>query len=261
MPVYKFTKKEKILLKNGFIVDGIAGCTAGLVATPFETIKKRLGTNQQWWFGWNKTMVQETFRGGAAFIFSVGPVTILQGAAVNIIKNNVNAGEKLSDRQKLVAAGSGGFASAFTENIILRQQKFKLGPAKAVASLFQQSLTRPWLGIYALFGREIIFGFSYMKAEEVEKNYGKFAVLWLGAAGSLASHPFDRIATENQHCETRQSIYQSALKILKEGGLRNMYKGGAARICLFTTSMVVISQIKNTLENETGQSRRPPCPG
>ena len=76
------------------------------------------------------------------------------------------------------------------------------------------------------------------------------AVLLLGAAGALASHPFDRTATEQQHHEMKSPI-KAARKIYMEGGIGNFYKGGACRIGLFTGCMVSIAGVKSLLETTT----------
>lgn len=236
--------------KRGLVIDAGAGALAGLFTTPFETIKKRVESGQQWWFGFNPNMAKQTYRGASAFIFSVSPVTAVQGIAARYIQNNYNHGGELQIGQMLVSGGIGGFVSAFTENVILRQQKLKSGPKKAIETLFKQSLFRPWLGLSALLFREVVFGTSYMSKDRIEKNFGFIGVLLLGATGSLASHPFDRIATEKQNLDLKESLFKTAKRIYDDGGMRNLYKGGAWRIGLFTGCMVIIAEVKKACDSE-----------
>lgn len=244
----------------GLTIDATAAFAASAVGIPFETTKKRYQTGQKVWYGFNKKMLEQTYLGGSAFISSVSITTVAQGFAARGLQH-YNNGAQLTFNQKLISAGIGGFFSSFTENVILRQQLlekhgFESGPMHAIRSLFNQGHSRPWLGLRALIIREAVFGSCYMSAGSVQENYGFLGVLMLAVAGSLTSHPFDRIASEQQNFEIRSPL-QAMRNIDRKGGARNFYRGGACRAGLFVVCMTTIANVKGVLENVSSASPSP----
>ena len=144
------------------------------------------------------------------------------------------------------------------ENIILTQQLKKIGPKEAFLSLVGQGYTRIYRGLPVIMGREAIFGACYLKgsdkaSEYASEHFGAMyafpARLTVGVLGSLASHPLDTIATTMQrhgYGKAREAVKH----LWHEGGAKSFYKGGGARIGLFTTAMLVIPKTNQLVSDE-----------
>lgn len=252
-------------LTHALIAAALSGAAGSYAAFGFESVKKRQQTNQvlpniiklgagQW--------LRESYRGSSAFLCSLVPTSMIQQTTNHVLESNRLANTPTAKIFEAGFSGAlGGFASTLAENIILEQQMQKVGPRQAIINLVSGGYSHPFRGLTFVMGRECIFGLCYLKlanqaGEYAEKNVGGFSVMpakiMVGAMGSLASHPLDTVATTMQKYKY-PTAKEAVSHLIKEGGVGAFFKGAGARIGLFTTAMLVISetqeQVLNHLEN------------
>lgn len=249
---------------NSLIAAGASGLAGAYASFFFEGMKKRLQSNQALpqfnlsLFPW----IKESFRGSSSFACSLVPTSIIQQMTHHYFSNQ-NSSNEIAET--IFSGALGGFASTMVENIVLQQQLKKCGPKEACSDLLSQGKTRLFRGLPLIMSREAFFGFSYLQgakqaAHYATTNYGpEYALpakLMVGALGSLVSHPFDTVATTMQHRGYSKS--KEAVKHLwRENGVKAFYKGGFARIGLFTTAMLTIDEVQSTVLNELNGKSTP----
>jgi len=244
---------KKPRLMNTIIAAFAGGVAGGYASFIFEGMKKRLQSNQTLPNPLNMTTykwLRESFRGANAFTCSLVPTGIFQQVTKHVLEEKGIAHTPMGETIGNVAAGAvGGVASAGVENVILWQQLGKSGPYEAIQRLFSESPTAIFRGIFPVMAREAMFGVCYLKlageaGKYAKENFGNRyelpAQIVVGTIGSLASHPFDTTATTMQ--KYKFTFSQAVTHLWEEGGLGSFYKGCAARVFLFTTAMMVISQ-------------------
>lgn len=262
-------QKAKPTLAESAMAAGTSGFVGAYASFFFEGIKKRLQSNQKipavntlGLNGWLK----ESFRGSSGFAASLVPTSIIQQMLSYHFKNNPPQSEFLKTTEPLLSGAVGGIASTFAENVILTQQMKKIGPADAISSMYAEGYFRIFRGLPMIMCREGVFGFCYLKAANEASNYATQnygpafswpAKLLVGIAGSLASHPFDTTATTMQR-NGYSNILDAVNHLRNENGWRAFYKGGGARVALFTTAMVTISKTQEGVINHF-QSKKT-CP-
>lgn len=242
---------------NALVAAAISGLAASYASFFFEGMKKRLQSNQPLPQFKSNTLawLRESFRGSGSFACSLVPTSVIQQMAHQHLAQNNSSNETI---ETIFSGALGGLASTVVENVVLQQQLKKYGSREAFSDLISQGKTRLFRGLPWIMVREAIFGFSYMQgakeaADYATTNYGAIyaipAKLMVGALGSLISHPFDTIATTMQHRGYRIGMH--AVKYLwSENQLKAFYKGGAARIGLFTTAMLTIDTVQSSLLNK-----------
>ena len=248
-------KESNTDCQNSMIAAGASGFSAGYVGFFFEGIKKRLQSNQSipnpMKLGLN-VWARESFRGAGSFAVSCIPASMLQQMASHYFEKQNTTNTYLGKISEAVVSGAlGGIPSAVIGNVLLEQQLKKVGPKEAFSSLLPQGVSRAFRGVSPLMAKESIFGLCYLKAMDdaadyASKHFGSSyaipAQVTVGILGSLASHPFDTMATVMQ--QFNSSAVDASKRLWQEGGIKSFYKGGAARIGLFSSTMIVINKTK-----------------
>lgn len=260
---------------NSLIAAGTSGLVGAYAAFFFEGAKKRLQSNQPLpslqQVGM-KTWFKESFRGSSSFAGSLVPTSIIQQMTSHYFQEQNLSYTMTGKMLETVFSGSlGGMASTIVENIVLEQQLHNTGPKQAFFNLLTQGHTRIFRGLPLVMTREAIFGFCYLKGANEAGNYATThfgaayalpAQLCVGALGSLISHPFDTVATTMQHKGYKKTT-DAAMYLWNENKAYAFYKGGAARIGLFTTAMLTIGKVQKVVldklndqpENSVGRSQ------
>ena len=248
--------KETHSQTHAFIAGGASALAAGYSCFIFEGIKKRLQSNQplpNLMKSGPKIWLKESFRGSTSFAWSSIPSTVIQQMTSNYCKEQ-NLSHTLSGKtiEAIFAGALGGFPATIIGNLLLEQQLKKTGPKEAFFNLLTQGNTRIFRGLTLVMTREAMFGFCYLKGMQDAGNYASThygasyvlpAQLCVGILGSLASHPADTIATTMQ--QYNYSRISSATEHLwKENKAKAFFKGGAARIGLFSMAMLVIGDVQ-----------------
>ncbi len=249
------------------VAAGVSGWVAGYAGFYFEGVKKRLQSDQSLPNKINLRMwIKESFRGSGTYALCNIPPTVVQQMANHFFKEQ-NLSSTLAGQtiEVAISGGLGGIPAAFIGNILLEQQIKKIGPLDAFRSLFVHGTPRLFRGVSLLMVREAIFGLCYMKGvkeagDYADTHFGSAFVLpaqiIVGAGGSLLSHPMDTAATVMQKYDYKK-IKDATQHLWKENSIRAFYKGGAARVGLFTTTMLVLDQVRNTVLNELEGQRSP----
>lgn len=243
-------------LVNSLVAAGTSGLAGAYASFFFEGVKKRLQSNQSLpQFQSNMLpWIRESFRGSGSFACSLVPTSMIQQMAHQYFSKQNSSNEVM---ETIFSGALGGFASTVVENIVLQQQLKKFGPKEAFSDLISQGKTRIFRGLPLIMTREAFFGFSYMQGAKEAANYATthygpaFALpakLMVGALGSLVSHPFDTVATTMQHKGYR-TAGEAIGHLWAENKVKAFYKGGFARIGLFTTAMLTIDTVQNSVLN------------
>lgn len=235
---------------------GFVGAYAGFF---FQATKKRLQSAQTLpritELG-PKKWCRETFRGSLSFSLCLVPTSVIQQMADEYCKRH-----NIADTRWIATCFSGalgGIASTIVENVLLKQQLQNAKARDVIQTFFRESPARIFRGGQLIMAREAIFGYCYLSAakqasdfatQKFGNSYALPAQVMVGIAGSLISHPFDTMATTmQQHGYTKVSDAARHLcstdKVIKA-----FYKGGLARIGLFTTTMIVIGETQRALLN------------
>ena len=282
------TLKHRVPHSHTLIAAVISGATGAGAAFIFQGAKKRLQTNQSLpkidlktvrlhsqpfraMTGASARFLRESFRGVGGYIASSVPTSVTQQMARHEIKER---GLSKTTTGKiaglLFSGGLGGVASTVVENTTLEQQLKKIGPTQAVKNLLHQGgVARLFVGLPLIFAREAVFGAAYLDGSQIAAkeatdyfrtpNAALPAMLGVGVAGSLLSHPFDTVASTMQHKNFKRAR-DAASYLYQEGGLSAFYKGGLARVGLFTTAMLTMVKtteiVINTLNEDQLKIRR-----
>jgi len=248
-------EQSNVGYQNSMIAAGGSGFSAGYAGFFFEGIKKRLQSNQSipnpMKLGIN-VWARESFRGAGSFAVSCIPASMLQQMASHYFEKQNTSNTYLGKIGEAVFSGAlGGIPSAAIGNVLLKQQMGGIGPKEALSELLPQGVSRVFRGTLPLMVKESIFGLCYLKvmddaADYASKHFGESYVIpaqvTVGILGSLASHPFDTMATVMQ--QFNSNALDASKRLWQEGGIKSFYKGGAARIGLFSSTMVVINKTK-----------------
>lgn len=278
MPAYEQDNQNKNSNKltshmHALIAGGISGGAAGYAGFYFEGLKKRLQSDQKIPARVSlnlNTWIKESFRGAGTYALFNIPATIVQ-QMVNNYLNALNTSD--TDAEKvatvLISGALGGIPAAFLGNILLEQQLKSIGPLNAFNNLLKRGIEHFFRGTSLVMIREAMFGFCYLKGVNEAGNYASThwglmfvlpAQLIVGALGSLASHPFDTVATTMQRYNYKNTK-DAAAHLWKEGGIKTFYKGGAARIGLFTTTMLTLNKaqkcVLDALDNNSINQFKP----
>lgn len=251
----------------------IAGSTSGFIGSYtgffFQATKKRLQSGQKLpsllEMGPRK-WVNETFRGSFNFAACLVPTAVIQQVADQYCKqSNISNAYWMQWIGTLFSGALGGIASTAVENILLQQQLKKITASEAIKELINESPRRIFRGVQLIMAREAVFGYCYLEgakqagnyaAAQFGENYRLPAQIAVGITGSLATHPFDTMATvmqQHNYTQTRQA----AKHLLNEKNVvKSFYKGGIARIGLFTTTMVVIGNTQQAIMDRLEPSRK-----
>ncbi|MBP9726321.1 MAG: hypothetical protein KBD83_02490 [Gammaproteobacteria bacterium] len=244
---------------HSLIASGISGGAAGYAGFYFEALKKRLQSDQRIPNKTSLTLnawVKESFRGAGTYALCNIPATVVQQMVSNFLKKQYVADTAIKQAaMAIISGGLGGIPAAFLGNILLEQQLKSIGPAEALSNLSTQGISRLFRGVSLVMIREGMFGFCYLKGVSEVGNYASThcgpmlvlpAQLAVGALGSLVSHPFDTVATIMQRYDYK-NIKDAATYLWKENGVKAFYKGGAARIGLFTTTMITLNKVQQSV--------------
>jgi hypothetical protein len=267
MESIKETKQEASKYTHSLIASCVSGLTAGYAGFYFESTKKRIQSNQPVPNPFKQglaTWFKESFRGSGAFALCIMPPIMIQQVTSHYFNE-----KKISDTttgkslEALVSGAIGGVPSAIIGNILLEQQLKKIGPKQACLNLVRENSSRLLRGTSPLMIREAMFGFCYLKGivdagEYVKKEYGDKYILpaqiAIGIIGSLCSHPFDTMATTMQQFNYK-TIKEAANHLWKENKVQAFYKGGASRIGLFTSTVLIIKEVREKVLNELEQTK------
>jgi len=265
MPSSQNTSNKDTSHLNSLVAAGTSGLAGAYASFFFEGTKKRLQSNQSLpnpMKSGAKIWFKESFRGSGSFAGSLVPTSIIQRMTSHYFEEKNLSNTFAGKAAETISSGAlGGLASTVVENMVLEQQLKKVGPKDAFMSLIGQGYTRIYRGLPVIMAREAIFGVCYLKgADEAGKyataNFGAAydipARLTVGVLGSLASHPLDTIATTMQH-QGYANVSDAVAHLRKENGIKAFYKGGAARIGLFTTAMLVISKTNEVVSDKLNE--------
>lgn len=239
----------------------LGGAAGAAAAYPFEGLKKSVQSGLI--TGLRPALKlffqpRELYRGTSAFAGSLIPTTIIQMSLQNYFDSLA-----LSDTDKqasvVLSGASGAFASAAAEKLILTQRYLKMGPSDAVKYVVKnQGFFALWHGFTPLAIREAVFGACMLKfGQKANAEFGFAGTIGVGFAGAVISHPFDAIATQmqlstfanNANGETKPvTAREVAKKIIKEQGVKSLYKGLGWRLGLFTTCMVTIPKASTAID-------------
>lgn len=280
-------KKEhaEISTQESSLIPALAGMVSGALAAtlcyPTEAMKKRtqgnlpaLGFqpfNLQTW----PHALRTVYTGGAAFICSVGPTTLIQNLTLHAIHSYV--GDPQSEKQKIalnmLSGGVGAIVSTTVEGTILSQHRLRhelkpCGPIAAIHTIMEKgNLFSILTGLKMLMLRESIFGGLALGladdgALHVVNSTGASVLYWpamisFGVAGALITHPADTISTEQQSLlhDNKPHGVRNAIESLwsasKRSGnnpIRQFYKGAGWRVGLFTGCMLTIAATREKIE-------------
>lgn len=236
---------------------GFVGAYAGFF---FQATKKRKQSNQKLpsisEMGPRKWL-RETFRGSFSYTACIVPTSVIQQMANEYCKRQNIANPYFPQWIATLFSGAlGGIASTVVENVLLEQQMKNQKASQAIKTLCNESSTRIFRGGTLIMVREAVFGYCYLTGSKQAGDYAKktlgasYAVpaeITVGVVGSIVTHPFDTMATTmQQHGYTKVS--QAAKHLLsQENAIKAFYKGGLARVGLFTTTMIVIGETQRTI--------------
>lgn len=252
---------------HSLVAGGISGGAAGYAGFYFEGLKKRLQSDQKIPNRTNlnlNTWLKESFRGAGTYAACNIPATVVQQMANNFLKKQQRSDTAIEQATTaIVSGGLGGIPAVILGNILLEQQLKAIGAAEAFKNLLTHGISRLFRGTSLVVVREAMFGFCYLKGVNEAGNYAAThfgsmfvlpAQLTVGVIGSLVTHPFDTVATAMQRYDYK-SIKDAGTALWKENGVTAFYKGGAARIGLFTTSMLTLNKVqKSVLEALDGDA-------
>ena len=244
---------------HSLVAGGISGGAAGYAGFYFEGLKKRLQSDQRIPNRTSlslNTWVKESFRGAGTYALCNIPATVVQKMASNFLNKQLVSNTAIGQAATaIISGGLGGIPAAFLGNILLEQQLKSIGPVEAFSNLMTHGISRLFRGVSLVMIREAMFGFCYLKGVNEAGNYASThfgpmfslpAQLAVGALGSLASHPFDTVATTMQRYDYK-NIKDAGTYLWKENGVKAFYKGGAARIGLFTTTMLTLNKVQQSV--------------
>ena len=164
-----------------------------------------------------------------------------------------------------VASGAfSAFSSTAVENIILQQQLTKTRPRVAINALLKQGYSRPFVGLAQIAIREAGFAFcwlwgasatyNFVLNETQNKTLAFASQIPVGVVGALGTHPFDTWATQLQRgSKVKEDSFlgwKTAKRLYNKEGVKGFYKGGAARVGLFTGCMLVMATVQPWIDNK-----------
>lgn len=261
---------------HSLVAAGVSGFFAGYAGFPFEGLKKRLQSNQslpnvyqmgiRLWF-------KESFRGVGSYAFSNIPASVAQQMTNHYFEQQTTLSDTFVGKtiQVIFSGAVGGIPATLIGNTLLEQQLKKITTKEAFFNLINEhGYTRLFRGASMTMVREAMFGFCYLKAMDDASQYATSqwgsayalpAQMSVGVCGSLLSHPFDTIATTMQRYNYR-SIYQASEYLWNQNKMTAFYKGGLARVGLFTSTMWVINKSKQMVleqleDSESTSSQKP----
>lgn len=254
---------------QSLVAAGVSGFFAGYAGFPFESVKKRLQSNQplpnanmgiRLWF-------KESFRGVGSYALTNIPASVVQQMTNHYFEEQTTISHTLAGKtiQVVIAGGVGGVPATIIGNTLLEQQLKKIKPTEALSNLLKEGgYTRLLRGASMTMVREAMFGFCYLKAMDDASQYASShwgpayaipAQVTVGVVGSLLSHPFDTIATTMQRYNYT-GVREAAEHLWRQNKSSAFFKGAMARVGLFTSTMWVINKTKQTVleQFETDES-------
>ncbi|MDF2690778.1 MAG: hypothetical protein K0S29_633 [Gammaproteobacteria bacterium] len=266
-----------------------SGAIAGFLCYPGESLKKRYQSGQIKNFS-NLLFAlkpRELWRGASGFTASVGLTSMVQVCSYAIFKKLFAADENLERWAAVPSGAFGALASTAVESCILNQQKLQSAPFPAYKYMITtngkefkwSNWTRPWTGLSCIGIRELVFGYSMLEGAdmavvEMQKFCSRYAgsqesaaslqesLKWptqigYGILMSLATHPFDTLATKMQdklHYSLKDgntqriSAARTAYEVFQAHGLKEFWKGAIPRAGLFTGCMIIAGSARKALE-------------
>lgn len=259
MPTVEQTKSDRHFTNTliAAVTSGLVGASSSFV---FKGLKIRLQSGQPLpsisQLG-PRIWIKESFRGSLSYTACLVSTSVVQQVSDRFFEEHNTSGIPLVKWSGTLLAGAlGGITYNVAENIILQQQRHKMSAFSAAASLVRESPTRIFRGLSFIMPREAVFGYSYLKGAQQAGDYAKEhygesyimpAKIMVGIMGALASHPFDTASVTMQaygYTKMRQAVSHL---LAEPSPVRAIYKGGLARIGLFTTSMLAISMTQRAV--------------
>ncbi len=246
---------------QSLIAAGVSGFFAGYAGFPFESIKKRLQSNQALPSAHNmglRIWLRESFRGVGSYALTNIPASVAQQMTNHYFEEQTTISHTLAGKtiQVVISGAVGGIPATIIGNTLLEQQLKQIKPTQALVNLVKEGgVMRPLRGVVMTMVRESMFGFCYLKAMDdagqyATKHWGPSyalpAQVTVGITGSLLSHPFDTIATTMQRYNYA-SVSEAAQHLWRQNKSMAFFKGGLARVGLFTSTMWVINRTKQAV--------------
>ncbi len=261
---------------TNFFADVACNATGGAIgafaAFPWESLKKRLQSGELTptdfrHFGNGKVLnvlrPKELYRGSGGFCGAVMAATASSMMFNKIIHEQVPFYDAQSHLHQGAAAMGSGMLGAIVgstpvENMLLVQQKYKIGPHAAAKRMLQQGIFRPWVGLRELMVREAGFAGVMLFAGPAARNAataktnnetaGVVAEIGVGLIGALATHPADTIATIRQKSNGDTPLTNAIQNIYAQDGMKGFFKGAASRMALFIMCATIIPRAVNRLQ-------------
>ena len=221
------------------------------------------------------TSVGGWYRGVVANASSLAPITAAQVAVNGVLERALTNGTRaLTDVEQIgVAMGAGALSASLYSPVdltVIQQGKMKLGPGATISAVVRDGgLAKMWRGTMSCAARESIYTAGYLglgpvltskiKAAKPELGDLTASVLGSSAAGTMAAlmtHPIDTAKTCMQS-DLAGVKYTSATQaigeVYKQGGIRALYQGGAARTVRICGAFFIVGNIREfatTYKNE-----------
>jgi hypothetical protein len=216
------------------------------------------------------------YRGVVANASSLAPITAAQVAVNGALERAVTSGgaRALTDIEQIgVAMGAGALSAALYSPVdltVIQQGKMALGPGATISRVVREGgAMKMWRGTMSCAARESIYTAGYLglgpvltaKIKAARPELGDVTASVLGSscagtAAALMTHPIDTAKTCVQS-DLSGARYTSATQALRdvyaEGGIRALYKGGAARTARICGAFFIVGNIREfatTYKNE-----------
>lgn len=226
------------------------------------------------------TSVAGWYRGVGVQAGTVAPITAIQMMVNGLFQGLALRGEKrpLTDWEQIYTAAGAGATSALVYSPVdlttIQQQKLSLNSVSTFSHVVKEhGVTGVFRGFMSCATREAIYTAGYLGAAPVisaqlakldtfkDKQFaaGLCGACIAGTVAAMATHPIDTAKTcmQSDMAGVTYSSARAALpKLVAEGGVRALYRGGAARTARVCGAFFVCMTIRDyAIDYKTGREQ------
>ncbi len=251
--------KDDITIMQQAASASAAACIELSVGHPLWTIK--VGLQKGLPFTLSPSVL---YRGVLGNLASMIPITVMQLASKNVIKNTVFSDSKQSSAFQNVASAAGGGAFAATlacpvEMVMTNMKEGGPGFVSTTHSLMNQGgVGRLYSGFIMTALRDGCFlvGFAALPGvlqpflQTVVKQDGyanSLSKVASGVTAAVCSQAFDTIKTAQQTSETGMKFFDAIKKPYVEQGLYGYFKGGLPRGMRVASAVCIMSTVTENM--------------
>ncbi len=267
-------KRSLTMLENSLIGATAGACEVTLVGQMLQAIKNRLqtGTASDTANRTALSLLKQLYKGYGVNVASMAPITALQVGINGLLSPYLNGSDAQKTAAAFIAGGTSALASSPADMLVIQQgQVIKDTLSRTIQEIFDMhnpvsysNLKKLYRGLIPTAIRDGGFTVGYITlGDMLKKRLGITTGSRIGdtiatgvPAGLIAgilTHPCDSISTALKR-DLSKKLYKgsldAALKIAREKGIQELYKGLTPRTIRIAAAIPLLSYVKETLEEK-----------